>query len=122
MWTLNNDFAERGQFKRYAKRHGREFAACFANLDRLCAMLNGGGTLQQAETGLGFFSSEGGDIYRIGQTGVPHAKETRLYVFALLIGGAIYILTIGGKDTQQDDLQRCREIVKRIRQSLEAGQ
>lgn len=115
MWTINKDYAEQGRFKKYRKKHQREFDSCFGNLAWLHEQLNNGLTLQQAETGVGFFSSEGGDLYRIGQSGVAHAKETRLYVHALVSGGNIYVVLIGGKETQQADLRRCREIVKRIR-------
>ena len=115
MWKPNHEYAEKGKFKKYAKKHSREVDSCFKNLNTLCDQLNLGLTLQQAEAGIGFFSSEGGDLYRIGQSGVPHAKETRLYIFALVSGGNIYVLTIGGKETQQDDIARCHEIIGRIR-------
>jgi hypothetical protein len=106
MWTPNHEYAEKAKFKKYAKKHPREFDSCFNNLDMLCQQLNLGLTLQQAESGIGFFSSEGGDLYRIGQSGVPHAKETRLYVYALVSGGNVYVLTIGGKETQPADIAR----------------
>jgi hypothetical protein len=115
MWTPNHEYAEKGKLKKYAKKHQREVAACLANLETLCETLNMGLTLQQAETGLGFFSSEGGDLYRIAQSGVPSAKETRLYVYALVTGGNVYVLSIGGKDTQQNDIRHCRDIIRRIR-------
>jgi hypothetical protein len=115
MWTPNHEYAEKGKFKKYAKKHRREMDSCLDNLRRLCGNLNAGLTLQQAESGLGFFSSEGGDLYRIGQSGFPGAKETRLYVYAIISGGNVYVLTIGGKETQQADIARCRAIIGRIR-------
>ena len=121
MWTINQDNAERSQIKRYSKKHPREVVACFANLERLCLALDGGLTIQEAETGLGFFSSEGGGIYRIAQTGVAHAKETRLYVLVIIVGSSIHVLTIGDKDTQQRDLRRSREIAESIKRNWEAG-
>lgn len=119
MWTTQQDYAERNQMKHYAKKHRREFLSCFANLKELCKVLNGGITIQQAEAGLGFFSSEGGDVYRIAQSGVAHAKETRLYVLVALVGTCVYVLTIGDKDTQKRDLHRCREIAANIKKALE---
>lgn len=120
MWTTNDEYAEQGKFKKYAKKHRREVASCFNNLDWLCQQLNAGLTLQQSEAGIGFFSSEGGDLYRIAQSGVPYAKETRLYIHALVSGGNVYVLTIGGKETQQADIARCHEIIGRIRAATNA--
>lgn len=119
MWTPSQDYADRNQIKHFSNRHQREVASCLKNLERVCEFLNNGGTLKDAEAGFGFMGTEGGDIYRIAQTGVPHAKETRLYIYALLTGGNIYVLTIGDKDSQQADLRRCREIVKRIKRDAE---
>lgn len=115
MWIPNQDYADKNQFKRFSKRHQREVVSCLKNLERVCKFLNNGGTLKEAEAGFGFMGTEGGDIYRIAQTGVPHAKETRLYIYALLSGGNIYVLTVGDKDSQQADLKRCMEIVKMVK-------
>ena len=93
MWELKRDFADERRFAQYAKQHRAEYLACFANLERLLAALNGGLTLQQCT--FGFFGSEKMDVYRIGQAGVPHAHETRLYIYAEIVGDAIQILTIG---------------------------
>jgi len=114
MWTATHEHADKNTIKKYARKHQREYLACVKNLEDLIAFLNGGATLQQAESGLGFFSTEGGNVYRITQTGVPHAKETRLYVYAVVLGDTIHVLTIGDKDSQKRDLLRCREIIRTI--------
>ena len=114
MWTASHEHADKNTVKKYARKHKREYLACLKNLEDLIIFLNSGFSLQQAESGLGFFSTEGGDIYRIAQTGVPHAKETRLYVYAVVHGEIVHVLTIGDKDTQKRDLLRCREIARNI--------
>lgn len=114
-WMVKRDYAEEARFKRYAKKHGDEVAACFANLLKLRDSLNAGLTIAQALT-FGFFGSEGEDVYRIGQTRVKHAKETRLYVYAKISGPDIQVLTIGDKDTQQEDIRRCHQIVRACRE------
>ena len=63
---------------------------------------------------MNFFRRESGDIWRIGQTGVPSAKETRLYILVLVLPKAIHVLTIGDKDTQQADLAKCKQIESAI--------
>lgn len=119
MWEIKGEHADKNRLKRYTRKHFRESASCYENLTKLCEVLNSGFTIQQAETGLGFLSSEGGDIYRIAQRGVAHAKETRLYVLVVVLGNSLYVLTIGDKDTQQRDLQHCREIAANIKKTLE---
>lgn len=105
MWELKEDFANKTRLAQYAKKHRAEYTACFANLGRLHEALAGGLTLQQCT--FGFFGSEGMDIYRIGQSGVPHAHETRLYIYAAITGGEIQVLTIGDKKSQSADIRWC---------------
>ena len=111
MWVVRSDYADKNRFKKYAKKHHAEVVSCFANLERLRNFLNNGGTLQQAMT-FGYFGREGCDVYRIGQTGLKSAKETRLYIYAKIIGPEIQVLTIGDKDTQKEDVNNCKATAK----------
>ena len=79
--------------------------------------MNSSGTLQQA-LNFGFFGSEGEDVYRIGQTKVVGAKETRLYIYAKITGPEIQVLTIGDKSSQQADIRKCKEIVRSLKNSI----
>ena len=115
MWKLKRDFADEKRFVRYARKHRAEYLACFANLERLQAALNAGFTLQHCT--FGFFSGEGMDVYRIGQTGVPHAHETRLYIYAEIVGKEIQLLTIGDKKSQKHDINLCHTRVQEIRKT-----
>ena len=78
MWDINDGLAEKNRFKAFSKKHPLELAACFANLDHIVALLNRHEYVGAFQ--VGFFRSEGENVYRIGQTGVKHAIETRLYV------------------------------------------
>ena len=59
-----------------------------------------------------YFRSEGEDVYRIGQTGVVGAKESRLYIYVRIVNGKIYKLLFGDKDSQPKDINRCHQIVR----------
>ena len=109
---VSTDYADSRRFEQYRKRHPREYGACFENLARIVRRTNETGDPSLVQ--VAFFRSEFGNVWRIGQTGVPHARETRLYVYAVRIGRIFHILTIGDKDTQQADLAKCARIVATI--------
>lgn len=112
-WEVIQDLAERGRFKDYNKKHPQEFAACIDNLGQVVELLGRFGGVKGFQ--VGFFRSEKQGVYRIGQTAVKHAKETRLYIYLDEVGRRIYLLTIGDKDSQVDDIRRCQEIARSIR-------
>lgn len=113
LWIVKRDYADENRFKKYAKKHRAEVVSCTENLVRLERFLNKGGTLQQALS-FGFFGSEGENVYRIGQTRIVNAKETRLYIYAKITGPEIQLLTIGDKSTQQDDIKKCKAAARSI--------
>lgn len=112
-WVLDENPVDAKAIERYHKQHPREVKLCFANLSRLEKMLKQGVTLQQAMRS-GFFSDEGEDVYRIGQQR-KGMKETRLYIFAQIVGGTIKILTIGDKSTQRKDVNWCHQWVREFK-------
>ncbi len=113
-WVVKRDYADENRIKKYDKKHHAEVVSCSANLVRLESFLNSGGTLRQA-LNFGFFRSEGEDVYRIGQTKIVSAKETRLYIYARITGPEIQVLTIGDKSSQQTDIRKCKEIVRSLK-------
>ena len=110
IWEISNALVEKSRFKAFNKKHPREYAACFSNLDHIVALLNRYGNVGAFQ--VAFFRSEGGNVYRIGQTGVPHAVESRLYVYICVSGHTIYVLTIGDKSQQAEDIRRCKKAVR----------
>ena len=112
-WTVHDDLAERSRFKEYNRKHPREYAACFANLSQLVALLRQFGGIKGFQ--VGFLRSEGQGVYRIGQTGVKHARETRLYVHIDETARVVRVLTIGDKDSQSDDIRRCHAVARTLK-------
>jgi hypothetical protein len=113
-WDLRDDQANKAAFPKFYKRHRREYGSLFTNLDKILKLLNAGNKIGGFQ--VGFFRSEGAGVYRIGQTGVPGAKESRLYVFPDQETKTMHILEIGTKDTQTADINEAKNTVKRIRQ------
>ena len=112
-WTVSDDLAERSRFKEYNRKHPREYAACFSNLSQLVTLLQQFGGIKYFQ--VGFVRSEGHGVYRIGQTGVKHARETRLYVHVDEAIRAVHVLSIGDKDSQADDIRRCHAVARRLK-------
>jgi hypothetical protein len=112
-WQIDISYASHGKFKRFAKRHERENESLFANLEKIMVLLRSDNKIGSFQ--VGFFRSEGDGLYRIGQTGVPGAKESRLYVWPDQGRRIVYVLGIGIKETQQEDLSECKSALKLIR-------
>ncbi len=109
-WQHDISLASQAKFAKFAKKHSREYAALFANLDRIIALLRAGHKIGAFQ--VGFFRSEGAGVWRIGQTRVPSAKESRLYVFPDDKRQVMFILGIGTKDSQQTDINEAKESAK----------
>ena len=112
-WQIENSCASFGKFKRFARKHAREYESLFANLDKIIRILRGGNKILGFR--VDFFRSEGGGVYRIGQTAVRGSKESRLYVFPDEPNRICYILSIGDKSSQSDDINEAKNIVKQIK-------
>jgi hypothetical protein len=76
-------------------------------------ILNEGNVLGSFQ--IGFFRSEGEGVFRVGQTGVGSAKESRLYVVLEQKEKKVFIVGIGTKETQPADINAAREMAKTIR-------
>jgi hypothetical protein len=112
-WTVSDAVADRGRFKRWRRSYPRELDACVRNLDHLHGLLQAGRSL--SEINVHYLRSEGRGLFRIGQTRVPHGRETRLYIWPDASNRCIYILTVGGKDTQHVDIGRLHKIIVRLK-------
>ncbi len=105
---------DRKEFAKYERKHPREFAACFANLQRVCDLLNTGMKLRSFD--VGFLRNERGDLYRVAQSGVSHAAETRLYIFPHEGQHVIYVLGIRGKARQPQDIIAFTRMIDTIKE------
>ena len=115
-WTPIDTYANARRFKQYQKRYPRELASCLRNLADLVLLLRAAGS--PLSVGAGFFRSEGRNVWRIGQTGVPAAHETRLYVYIHVSSHGLYVLTVGDKNTQRGDIAEAYKTARRIENEL----
>jgi hypothetical protein len=115
MWQIEDAEAIRSGFKRVSKGYPREYDACFANLYKILAILSNGNKVGGFK--VGFFRSEGGGLYRIGQSGVKNSKEVRLYVYPEIEEEKMYVLAMGTKETQQSDIQAAKQIIQKLKKS-----
>lgn len=110
-WTVDYRHADERRFRQYARKHPREFDSCVKNMGRILPLLDNPGL---GAFGLSFFRNEFGKVWRIGQTGIPHAREMRLYVYAAIVGRTLYPLTIGDKGTQAVDLAQLKKTATQL--------
>jgi len=113
MWTVRQttDEYERRR-KRYAKNRERELAAVDQNLAIYLAALNAGTMPMQVATMHSWVRTEPQGVFAIDQRtkgGEKNLAQTRLYVYPDTVSKILHLLTIGGKDSQSDDIQFCRE-------------
>jgi hypothetical protein len=116
MWTVSAEHASENQFRKFGKRHPDELASMASNLETVVAALNRGVNLKQVT--YGFWRAEKARVYRIAQTGLRGAKESRLYVFPDVGRQVMYILGVGTKESQRRDVD---DAVRRARQAAESG-
>ncbi|MGA2604083.1 MAG: hypothetical protein ABSG14_07630 [Verrucomicrobiia bacterium] len=119
-WEVDDAYASRNKFKKFSERHGREYDSLFANLDKILDILNSGHKV--GSFGVGFFRSESDGVFRIGQKHFPGAKESRLYVYPDPQTLKVYLLGIGTKETQSDDINEAKKTVEVIRAGGQANE
>ena len=112
-WQIENAFASPGKFKKFSGKHPREYESVFTNLEKVMRLLRCGHKLGSFQ--IGFFRPEGDGVYRIGQTGVPGAKESRLYIFPDEQNRVMYVLNIGDKDSQDMDINEAKRSANEIK-------
>lgn len=113
VWSICTEFREENRFKRYEKKHRAEYLSCMARFADVLMRFDEVG--HPHLIGKGYFQSEGEDVYRISQARVQNSLEVRLYIYVCLIESKLYPITIGDKTTQQDDINRCHDIARKIR-------
>lgn len=112
MWEISYRYADKNRFKFVEKRWPQAYASCFLNLRKLFDFLEEGGSPLRFK--VGFFRSEKKGVYRIGQTRTAKTREMRLYIYPDESHKILYVLTIGTKNDQHDDIGYCHHIVKEI--------
>ena len=124
MWELETAAGFDNCFKKFSKKHRAEAKAVMANLETFLCVLNETNNIQVAKQ-QNFVRSEPEKICAIDSRGAPRdskgtkLKATRLYVYAIEVNSTIYLLRIGDKDSQPQDLKTCKKMVKKLRRACE---
>lgn len=103
-------------FAYYEKKFPNELRAMLNNLDTYFGALKECGNPLQV-TG-GFIHKESDGIKAIDQKGGGQKvklQQARLYVYPDINTNTLYLLAIGDKTSQRDDVNFCRSVVKEIR-------
>ena len=69
----------------------------------------------------GFLHAEPSGVIAIDQTGGVKLAATRLYVYLEVETETLYLLTLGDKSTQKDDIKDCKSFVKQIKDDPDDG-
>jgi hypothetical protein len=120
MWRVieTEDYAR--QAKWYAKKKRREFDAVADNLNDFLAWLDAGNAPRPFA--FGFLHDEPAGVIAIDQRGAStKVAATRLYLYAYVERETVYLLTIGDKRSQSDDVQHCKRIVELLNDSPDFG-
>ncbi|MDD5504588.1 MAG: hypothetical protein PHV77_04675 [Candidatus Omnitrophica bacterium] len=120
-WAIETTDVYERKYEQYEKKHPHELAAVIGNLDTYFKTLNEVNNPLQARGG--FVHGEPDGIKAIDQKGGGQKiklQQTRLYVYPDITNKILYLITIGDKGTQRDDINLCREFVKKeIRKRVE---
>ena len=120
MWSLAFSTQWPRDVKHYEKKHSRELAAILHNLkDRYLPMLNASPNAKALQAG--FLHHEPDGVVAIDQKGGGTGlQETRLYTFADDSTQTLWLITVGNKDEQPDDIQFSRKFVQSLKAESES--
>jgi len=111
--TLQTDEYDR-RLKRLHKNRPRETMAVLSNLETFLEALNGG--ISPKPPAFGFLHVEPSDVLAVDQKGGGNKlAQTRLYVYPDAAKKTLYLLTVGDKSTQRDDIETCKRFVAQIK-------
>lgn len=124
MWGLAKADGFENSYKKFARKHDAEANAVMANLETALAVLHETNSVQAVRE-LNFARKETDGILALDSRGANRKKSgtklkaTRLYVYAVEIDSTLYLLRIGDKDSQAQDLRTCRKMVRKIKRETE---
>ena len=97
---------------RFQKKHTKEWAVVYENLERYCRRLNCVGHPRLVR--FGFIHDEPKGVKAISQ-GDRNLMETRLYIYPDNDEKTLHLLTVGTKKTQVADIKFCSNFVANLR-------
>jgi hypothetical protein len=113
MWEIKTTDEYERRKKHYEKKHPRELVSVQDNLDTYLMMLNSGVKPKQAI--FGFVHAEPFDVVAIDQKGGgTNLAQTRLYAYPDVTRNTLYLITLGDKKSQRNDIKVCKDFVARL--------
>lgn len=114
MWQLEPLQSFERASKHYLKKHARELQALKRNLGRYLELLNTAPNSKAVQAG--YLHNEPQGVKAVDQSGGGAGlQETRLYTFADDNTRTLWLITIGNKNEQSEDIQFCRKFVDSLR-------
>ncbi len=114
MWKIEVTDDYNRRFKWFLKKRPRETRAVLDNLDTFFNTLITGAKPQQIKAG--FIHPEPCGVLAFDQKGGgPNLAQTRLYVYPNSATEILYLITLGDKGSQHDDVQCCKAFVAELR-------
>lgn len=119
MWKLEPYPGYDNQVKKFSRKHEEETNAVLSNLQTYLSILQRTDNLQLANKE-NFVHKEPDGMVAIDERGAKtdrkkgKLKATRLYVYAYVLNETVYMLGIGGKDSQKQDIETRREKIRQI--------
>jgi hypothetical protein len=111
MWNVSPTEQWQKDRKFYDKKHPRELSAVLNNLIRYQSLLNCSPNARSAIAG--YLHPEPGGVVAIDQKGGgPGLQETRMYTYPHEAEKLLYLITIGNKSSQHDDIQFSKKFVQ----------
>jgi hypothetical protein len=120
MWGIEQYTGFENQYKKFVKKHENEASAALSNLETYFQVLQTTNNVQAANQ-QPFVHPEPEGMVAIDQRGAKvdrkkgKLKAVRLYVYATVINQTLYLLGIGDKDSQKQDIETCRAKVRQIK-------
>jgi len=119
MWSMEVTTQYEHAAKWYAKKRPVELGAVLRNLSRYIEQLNIARNMVIVEAG--YIHHEPHGVVAIDQKGSGKSlQETRLYTYPDMGQKVLYLITIGNKDEQPNDIAVCNEFVESIIKSQES--
>jgi len=101
-------------FRKYEKKHEEEAIAAMTNLGSYMRLLEKG--VNPLQISVSYVHDERKGIVAVDQKKSKRKlRETRLYFYPDAERKIVYLLIIGDKNSQQNDIKFCREQIKKIR-------
>ena len=114
-WRIEPTDAYARAHKHYEKKHRAELIAVLDNLDRYFKAIAHGVHPQFAVAG--YIHDEGKGVRAIDQRGGGKGKlqQTRLYIYPDVDQKILYLITIGDKNSQKDDIKFSAAFVSKLK-------